>query len=454
MMRVLAAVVILLLYIGDSTRAWAYIDPGSGGYLISSILAAVGSLFAFASAIVIHFFRNILGKNIIWLWRRHRIVFILGILLALSGAGYWVYRAVYEPPIAKFDPKLSGAHILDPARVAPGYNLYEGRLIDNQGRFIKQWSSIYLGVIDKNGDYYAQKYYEAPLWGRYTWDDKVVWEKHFPIHHELVLTPQNTVITFTKEVHPYNGRDVEFDVILEYDKQGQELDRFSIWDHLKEFQHFHRKLELDMPASIPIPKEHRMEQSVFGGHYDYYHLNTLSIIPANDRQGLHPAFNPGNWLISFRHGSMVFILDRDTHHVLWSAVDNQVRDRLEGPHAPVMMADGNIVILDNGRYRKWSRIIELDPATLKILWQYRDKKFYSLSQGYVQVLPNGNILVTEAEEGHVFELTPDKKIVWEFYHPDQQNAKNSTDKDKWGLRQEIYRMTRYPTEWIDPLIGK
>ncbi len=435
-------------------NAWAYIDPGSGGYLISSILATIGTIFAFASAFVIHFFRNIIGKGIVFLWRKYRFLLILGILLILGGTGFLIYRVVYEPAIPKFDPALSGAHTIDAARVSPGYNLYEGKLIDNQGRFIKKWSSIYLGVIDKNGDYYAQKYYEAPVWGRYTWDDKVIWEKHFPIHHELVLTPQNTVITFTKEVHEYNGRKVEFDVILEFDKGGNLLTRFSFWDHLKEFQQFHRKLILDMPANFPIPKEDRMEQSIFGGNYDYYHLNTLTIIPPNDREGMHPAFQPGNWLISFRHGSMVFILDKDTKKVLWYAIYDQVKDRLEGPHSPVMLADGNIVLLDNGRYRKWSRIIELDPVTLKVLWEYRDKDFYSLSQGFVQVLPNGNMLITEAEKGHVFELTPDKKIVWEFYHPDQQNAKNSTDKEKWGLRQEIYRLTRYPSDLIDPLLRK
>jgi len=432
--------------------AWAYIDPGTGGYLISSIIAGLGAFFAFASAFCIHFFRNIIWRSTVYLWRRHRSLFLLGIFIVLAGLGFLIFSAFYEPPVARFDPALSGPHTLDPARVSPGYDLYEGKLMDNQGHVVKKWSSIYLGTIDKNGDYYAEKYFEAPLWGRYTWDDKVVWEKHFPIHHELLLTPQGTIITFTKEVHQYNGRDVEFDVVLEYDKDGHELQRYSFWDHLAEFQQFHKKLELDMPASIPIPQDHRMDKSVFGGHYDYYHLNSLSIVPSTPLESRHPAFQPGNWLLSFRHGSMVFILGKDKHRILWRAIYDQVKDKLEGPHAPSMLANGNILLLDNGRYRKWSRLLELDPVTLKVVWEYRDKNFYSLSQGYAQQLPNGNVLVTEAEEGHVFELTPDKKVVWEFYHPDRQNEKNSTDKKKWGLRQEIYRMTRYPADMIDPLL--
>ncbi len=433
-------------------KAHAYIDPGTGGYLITSILAMAGGFFALTSAFVIAFFRNTIGKWIVFLWTKHRVLLIAGTLAIVSGAGFWAYSAFYEPAIKKFDPRLSGAHTLDAAKVSPGYDLYEGKLIDNEGRVLKQWSSISLGTLDTNGDYYAQKSFEAPVWGRYTWDDKVVWEKDFPIHHEILLTPRNTLITFTKEVHDYNGRKVEFDVIVEFDKDGKELQRFSFWEHLKEFHQFHKKLELDMPPTFLIPEDHRKDKSIWGGNYDYYHLNSLSLIPENALQKAHPAFRPGNWLISFRHGSIVFILDQDTKKVLWRAVYDQVKDTLEGPHAPTMLPDGNVLLFDNGRYRKWSRLIEIEPVSLKVAWEYRADDFYTLSQGYVQKLPNGNMLVTEAEEGYVFELTPDKEIVWEFYHPERQNDKNSTDKKKWGLRQEIYRMMRYPKEMIDPLL--
>jgi hypothetical protein len=77
-----------------------------------------------------------------------------------------------------------------------------------------------------------------------------------------------------------------------------------------------------------------------------------------------------------------------------------------------------------------------------------------MSQGSVQPLPNGNMLVTEAEKGRVFELTRDKQIVWEFYHPEKQNETNSQDKKKWGQRQEIYRMIRYPKAMIEPFLEK
>lgn len=434
--------------------AWAYIDPGSGGYLITSVLTMLGGFLAFASAFVIHFFRHTVFRFLKFLWQRHRILTVLFLVIALGAGGFyggkWLYRMLVTP---RFDASLSGAHTYDAQKVYDGYNLYEGKLIDAQGEVVKKWKNLFLGVIDsENGDYYAQKYFEAPIWGRYTWDDQVIWEKNFPIHHEIILTPQKTIITFTKEVHEYQGRQVEFDVILELDKNGNELKRFSFWGHLKEFQQYHRKLELDMPPTFLIPEDHRKDKSVWGGNYDYYHLNSLSLIPETKLKNFHPAFRPGNWLISFRHGSMVFILDQDTQRVLWRAIYDQVPDKLEGPHAPQMLENGNILIFDNGRYRKWSRLIELNPVTLKIEWEYRADDFYTLSQGYVQELPNGNMLVTEAERGRAFELTRAKEIVWEYYHTDQQNKTNSTDEKKWGQRQEIYRMTRYPRAMIDGLL--
>ena len=34
-----------------------------------------------------------------------------------------------------------------------------------------------------------------------------------------------------------------------------------------------------------------------------------------------------------------------------------------------------------------------------------------------QKLPNGNILINEAETGRFFQVTPDGEIVWEYINP-------------------------------------
>ena len=34
-----------------------------------------------------------------------------------------------------------------------------------------------------------------------------------------------------------------------------------------------------------------------------------------------------------------------------------------------------------------------------------------------QRLPNGNTLITESDGGRALEVTPDRRIVWEFFNP-------------------------------------
>ena len=105
--------------------------------------------------------------------------------------------------------------------------------------------------------------------------------------------------------------------------------------------------------------------------------------------------------------------------------------------------EGNILIYDNGgrggygapnpgsptglnnAIRDSSRVIEIDPTTLRIVWEfsgrtmgYRDEyKIYSAYVSSAQRLPNGNTLVTNGSVGQFQEVTPDLEIVWEYISP-------------------------------------
>lgn len=385
------------------------------------------------------------------------VLLLIPIVVLLAIALFSTY-SIFKPTTTAqetpdFDPSLSGVQIYNQEKAFDGYNLYEGKLIDMQGNIVNEWNNaIYLGYISSDGYYYGQECFECPKWGKYTWNDTPVWEIEFPvIHHEIIEGPNGTIFTMGKEVHDYNGRNVEFDTILEYDANGTLLNTWSTWDNLEYLQSFHRPLELDKPKSLDLADNTYKNTSIWGGNYDYYHLNSMSFVPQTDLEGYHPAFNPGNWIISFRHGSMTFILDKDTQEVHWTGIHNQVPGTLEGQHTPFMLENGNIIMLDNGRWREWSRVIELNPVTMQIEWEYKNDDFYTLSQGQAQPLPNGNILVTESEPGRVFEITRDKEIVWEYYHPGTQNETNSVVEEQWGKRQQIYRMTRYSSDFIEGL---
>jgi outer membrane protein assembly factor BamB len=102
------------------------------------------------------------------------------------------------------------------------------------------------------------------------------------------------------------------------------------------------------------------------------------------------------------------------------------------------LENGNILIFDNGRRRKYSRVIEFDPRVGKIVWQYKADppgEFFSSTRGSAQRLANGNTLITESDKGRAFEVTPAGAVVWEFWSTDRR-AENKE-------RGAIYRMNRY-----------
>lgn len=402
-----------------------FFDPRFSTHLVSSIV-----LLAFVGLLICGGLLQ-LGK----LTLRLPGVAMLG-LIVMCASAYVAASTRHQPDSGA--PLLPAVNIIDPQRSFKGYDLSGGRLSDELGRTVKQWSRGHLGVIDENGDYYGasgSSVYEGSVWGRYSWDDKLIWEKQAFVHHEIYLSPKGTIFTFTHDLHTYNGYKVAFDVILEYDKLGRELGRYALWDHLKEYLPLHPRFAIDVPSGL-VRFFSKLMTGKMTDHYDYFHLNSFFMIPPNALEGLNPAFRPGNWLISLFHGSMVVILDQDTKKILWHAANRDIEGQLDGQHAASMLANGDVLLFDNGVNRKASRILIIDPRTLKVVWQYSSPNFWSMTGGHVQSLPNGNLMVTESNNCRAFEVTPDKRIVWERYWDDPSGP-------------EIYRVTRYPKEMID-----
>ncbi len=331
-----------------------------------------------------------------------------------------------------FDESLSGVHIYNEKKVCKCDRLFDGTLIDWKGRIKQQFSFSYLSVFCQKG-YLAQKTYESKEFGLWTKKDKKIWTKNIPIHHEIYPL-QKSFFTFTKEVHKYKGRDVAFDVILEFDYVGTQQQRWSSWDHLQELQKCHKTFPLDY-RFLPVAKRKNAEP--FGSLYDYYRFNSFQQIPKNTLEQRDSRFQKGNWLVSARHGSLLFIIDYKTKKIVWSYTHKTI----QGQHAAQLLENGNILLFDNGRYRGWSRIIELNPLSGEIVFEYRADSFYSQSRGYVQKLENGNYLITESERGRIFEITLEKELVWEYYHPQKQT--DTTYPQSIGKREWIYRCYGY-----------
>jgi len=175
---------------------------------------------------------------------------------------------------------------------------------------------------------------------------------------------------------------------------------------------------------------------LFFGIYspNVFHTNSIEIIE-KDIPGLA---RKGDLLISIRQLNIIAIIDHSTKQLIWTWGENDLRKQ----HHPSLLDNGNILIFDNqGADGRRSRIVELNPITEKIEWTYDSDKFFSFSRGGNQRLPNGNTLVTESDKGRVFEITPDGKVVWEFWNPEINDDK----------RAVIYRMMRLDPEVLSKL---
>ena len=170
------------------------------------------------------------------------------------------------------------------------------------------------------------------------------------------------------------------------------------------------------------------------------HTNTVEIMD-RDISGF---CKKGDWLISIRNFDLVAVLDAKKRQLIWSWGPRE----LSRQHHPTLLDNGNVLIFDNGYAgRKFSRVIELNPLTKKIVWEYKSdppEKFFSGTRGSNQRLPNGNVLISNSDSGHVFEVTREGEVVWEFYNPDV----NMEDK----TRAAIYRFMRITDPRMHKLI--
>ena len=150
---------------------------------------------------------------------------------------------------------------------------------------------------------------------------------------------------------------------------------------------------------------------------DYLHPNAVKIIDAKTA-AKWPFANQGDLLISLREPGALMIFD---------PVAKKVRHTFIGPwryqHDPDILANGNILIFDNhggGGPQGKSRVIEYDPTTQQIVWQYEGTKaarLESKTRSSQQLLPNGNILITETENGRLLEIDRNGELVWEYFNP-------------------------------------
>jgi len=205
------------------------------------------------------------------------------------------------------------------------------------------------------------------------------------------------------------------------------------------------------------------------GSFDWLHINSAHFVGPNrwfDQGDMR--FAPNNVIISSREASLLAIVGRDGK-IVWrlgpdfseSKELRAIRQIIGQHHAHIipkgLPGAGNLLVFDNGGSsgygfaspiapdgvgafaRSTSRVVEINPVTLELVWSYTNPRFFSTNISSAQRLPNGNTLITAGAGGRMFEVTTEGAIVWEYMYPlfGGANASNA-----------VYRAYRIPYGWI------
>jgi hypothetical protein len=249
------------------------------------------------------------------------------------------------------------------------------------------------------------------------------WRQPIAAHHDIQRLTDGRLLTITSahrvipDVHastPVRDNDI---AILAPD--GTELERRSLADL------FLRSRPIVSIGTVKVDRS---------GTIDLFHANAVE--PATTALAGGPS--PGRFavLVTIRNQDSIALVDWQEGRIVWAWGPGI----LSGPHDARLLENGHLLVFDNGLDRGWSRVIELEPKTRRVVWEYRapdPRDFYTLSRGSSQRLPNGNTLIAQSDSGRAFEVTPDGTIVWEFWNP---------EKNEKGERATIVRIRRMKDE--------
>ncbi|CAN5461060.1 aryl-sulfate sulfotransferase [soil metagenome] len=350
----------------------------------------------------------------------------------------------------------------DPAASAGGYTLIAPQTADGNvylvgmdGEVVHHWKmplragrhAVILpnGNMGYNGNH-ASSPDLYPAWSMWhggdfsevTPEGEVVWHHEDPAHHHDArwLANGNLLYAACAPVPAgfadrvpggtAHGPDETMygDVIREVNRAGELVWEWRAWEHLK-------------PEDFPIHPGF--------GRYHWPLVNGLDV----DAQG--------RVLMSLRTTAGIIGVDKASGdvklHIPPSVVSHQ--------HAPVALANGNILAFDNGNFRTgahvaFSRVLEIDPATNTVVWAYADEMvnaFFTAFMGNAQPLPNGNVHITESATGRLFEVNREGEVVWEYIlpwfaeYPDA--AARKTGPGRLNSVFQTYRYTAEQLPWLN-----
>jgi len=357
---------------------------------------------------------------------------------------------VDQNPIRRRGVGLRG---LDAARAWPGLTLFapagltETFLIDLHGTVVHSWKMPYRpglygyltdrGTLFYNGQIPNETFLgKQPFMGgavlEMDWNGRILWELKRPDHHHdgRLLRNGNVILLCGAELPDDVARRVRGG------RAGSEIDRKTMWSDFIVEATTDGRVVWEWKAWEHLDPAVDALTALQDERNEWTHANSVW----EDADG--------SLLVSFRNISTVVRIDRRTGNIVWKLG----APPLSGQHAPYMLANGNMLLFDNGPHRldesfPFSRVIEINPATKAIAWKYQEPRtfnFYSPRISNAQRLPNGNTLINEGVFGRFFEVTSDGDVVWEYVNPHFGPPTAAVKAQQNG----VFRVYRYSEEEV------
>ncbi|HXI04185.1 MAG TPA: arylsulfotransferase family protein, partial [Candidatus Saccharimonadales bacterium] len=263
-----------------------------------------------------------------------------------------------------------------------------------------------------------------------SWDGRLIEQMHGPIHHSFQALPDGRILTLTVHARRVPAIDPNVDIrdesVAILDTGWKIEEELSLYDVLAAGgSGFH----LQMAGRSLLKRI---------GAIDLIHSNNVEMMPFEALAGKDAVHSSSSVLVTLRHQDALVVIDLKTRKLVWAWGQND----LLGPHDGTWLANGNILVFDNGTVRHWSRVVEVDPSADRIVWQYKaptPTDLFTRTNGGAQRLPDGNTLITETNKGRGFEVTPGGEVVWKYVDPRT---------DASGRRSSLMKLLRLDTGYV------
>lgn len=323
----------------------------------------------------------------------------------------------------------SGVTVYDRQVAYSGLNLVtdghspEAMLLDMEGRELHRWHVPYdvafpnedvpsspatgywrrVRLLD-NGDLLA--IFEGLGLIKVNRDSQLVWALSNGAHHDLEVRPDGSIYVLTRSAHMiprvHSSLPILEDFVTVLDADGHEMMQVSILEAVENSEYW-------------ALFENRAREAG-----DIFHTNAIKVLDGSLANKI-AAFKAGNVLISLANLNAIAVMELAPPKIVWALAGLWVHQ-----HDPIVLENGNLMVFDNRGNAGRARVVEFDPRTQEIAWEYTgdNDDLQSDTCGANQRLPNGNVLITETDYGRALEVTAEKRIVWEYYTPHRSGKDN------------------------------